>query len=94
MTQGWASIPRWLLYSADITANAKLVYVVIQSHVDDRGTAYPSRETIAAEAGLSVATVKRAVRELQQIGVVAAVPRRDRAGRQASNLYRVSTTRP
>lgn len=92
--QGWASIPRWLLYTPEIGPHAKLVYVVIQSHTDENGSAWPSRELIADESGLSAASVKRATAELVALGVVEVRRRRKLDGRHSSNIYRVSTTRP
>lgn len=92
--QGWASIPRWLLYSATFTPHAKLVYTIIQSHTDERGTAYPSQGTIARESGLSLASVKRALAQLTAAGLVKSTPRSRADGGQAASLYLVSAVLP
>lgn len=73
---------------------AKLVYVVIQGHTDERATAWPSRARIAKLAGISEASVKRATRELVALGVVTVDQRRTAIGRHSSNVYRVSAIRP
>jgi len=94
MTQGWASIPRWLLYSQEVTPKAKLVYLVIQSHTNEQGTAWPSQATIATESGLSLATVKRGLEELRKRGLVTAQERRRKDGGQTSSLYAVAMVAP
>lgn len=92
--QGWASIPRWLLYTNEVSPTAKLVYVTIQSRVNDSAEAWPSHKRIAADSGLSVSSVQRALAELRELGVVEARERRRRDGGRASSVYRVSTARP
>jgi DNA-binding transcriptional MocR family regulator len=92
--QGWSSIPRWILHSEKIGPHAKLIYVVIQSHTDEHGTAYPSHRTIAEVSGLSRRAVQRGCAELQALGVLEVIHRARKDGGQAANLYRVKTVRP
>lgn len=94
MTQGWASIPRWLLYSQEVTPKAKLVYLVIQSHTNEQGTAWPAQSKIATESGLSLATVKRALEELRGRGLVTAEERRRKDGGKTSSVYAVALVAP
>ena len=92
--EGYAIIPRWLLYSSEVSPHAKLTYVTIQSHVNAHATAWPTRSTIAEESGMSDSTVKRAVGELERLGVIEVRRRKLPNGRQTSNVYRVLITRP
>lgn len=92
--QGWASIPRWLLYSDKITPAAKLTYTVVQGHVDEYGKAWPSLNTIATKSGLSKSSVQRALRELTKAGLVQAEERRRKDGGQAANVYTIATAKP
>jgi hypothetical protein len=58
--QGYATIPRSVLHDPDIPSDAKLVYLVLSSHVGDQtADVWPSHATIAKDSGLSVSTVKR-----------------------------------
>lgn len=91
---GYAIIPRWLLYSTAVSPHAKLTYVTIQSHVNAHATAWPTRATIAEESGMSDSTVKRAIRELEDLGVIEVRRRKLPNGRQTSNVYRVLITLP
>ena len=92
--QGWASIPRWLLYSEKFTPAAKLTYAVVQGHVDEYGKAWPSLGVIASKSGLSKSSVQRALRELIAAGLVTAEERRRKDGGQASNAYTITSAKP
>jgi hypothetical protein len=48
----------------------KMVYTVLVSHADSNGLAFPQRETIAREGGMSVSQVKRAMQELSDRGII------------------------
>jgi hypothetical protein len=58
------------LGSADISAYAVRVYVVLTEHADIHGRAWPGRERIAAAMKVSTTTVDRAIRELVRVGLV------------------------
>lgn len=91
---GFASIPRWLQRSQAVSWRAKLVYLALSSRVGETGAAWPSHATIAAESSCSVTSVKRALAELRDLGVVSWSGRtRDDAG-ATSNVYRLSVSRP
>lgn len=87
-------IPRWLLHDETVSMHAKVVYIVIQSHVNKHGTAWPNRETISRIGGLSVSAVKRAVRELTRLGIITVRRQRRANGYHASNKYHIATTMP
>ncbi|MWV50092.1 hypothetical protein GRS96_12515 [Rathayibacter sp. VKM Ac-2803] len=86
---GFAQIPRWLQQDSSIPGYTKLVYLALSSRVDKYGTAFPSHATIAAEASCSIASVKRALVELREIGVVEWTNAARGNGGQSANEYTV-----
>lgn len=54
----------------DLSPTAKIVWLVIASHADVTGVAWPSWRTIQTEAGVSRATVNRALGELKAAGLI------------------------
>jgi len=68
--EGWAAIPNWMVRDPEIKPNTLAVYAVIQSHAGSRGTTALRHRTIAAEAGVSLDTVKRTVKVLNELGVL------------------------
>jgi biotin operon repressor len=68
--QGFAMIPRSVLADPTLSTDAKMVYLVLSSHVGDKATVWPSHETIAVQASMSRAQVKRKLRELRERGLV------------------------
>jgi hypothetical protein len=75
-TQGFASIPNWLVDDESFTAHDKLVYMVLSRHVDEHGSAFPGIEHVARKAGISPASVKRAKKRLIDAGLVSVEERR------------------
>jgi hypothetical protein len=68
----FAMIPRWLLRSGGkLSSTAIHLYAVIMTYADNiTKFGFPSRETLAEDMGVSVATVKRAIKELEEADVV------------------------
>ena len=66
----YARIPRWVLRSTELGVHAKVVYAVLEDYADTAGVAFPSKATIAANAGCSERTVHNALAELRQAGAV------------------------
>lgn len=89
---GFAQIPRWLLHDEGVSAHAKLVYVVLSSHVSRRNRAWPSHRTIGTVSGLSKSTVIRALRELEALGVIVKRHRFAHGERQTSNEYELRSS--
>ena len=92
--EGWAAIPRWLLYSKSVKPDAKLVYIVIQSHANAQGTAWPKHATIAEESGLSISTVQRAISQLVSLDLERVERRYRKGGGLGANRYAPSWTKP
>src|SRR5215216_287849 len=72
------------------TPARKCVLMVLADYTNSEGIAYPSRETIAEEAGeVSLDTVDRCIRDLVALGLVL-VERRKLNGKQLNNVYRLN----
>lgn len=93
-TEPFECVPHWLLFEADISANALRVYLILRKHRDyDTSECHPSRKRLARMAGgIAVSTLDRALSELVAAGAVTIKKRfRDDqdGGGQTSNGYRV-----
>lgn len=72
----WAKIPAELIAAvADgrLPANAMHVYAVLTRHANAAGHAWPTHGHLAADTGLGIATVRRQLRALARLGLVAVV---------------------
>lgn len=86
----YAQVPVWILRSgANLSNGARAVYGVIMSYADNNTrVAFPSRETLAEDLGVSVATVKRAIKELENFGALNVTRQRNkRTGNFFANRY-------
>lgn len=77
------------VYESDLSHRAKAVLFYLKDHVDSEGKCWPGIRTIAGELGLSRSTVKRALGELVEVGVVEKERRWRENGSFTSNLYRI-----
>lgn len=50
----------------ELSANAKVVWLVLLSYANKEGVAYPSQETLSRQSALSRNTVRKSVRELMK----------------------------
>ena len=83
----YACVPVWVL-EADISSSARLLYVGLNSYVAGTGgSCTVRRETLTRRTGLSVATIGRAVRELEQIGALRVHGRVSKDGKRRANAY-------
>ncbi len=78
--EGFASIPIWMMREKDVSRRAVLVYASLSSRAG-LGAIYPSQATIAEESGVSERTVRAALQELEDLGVIERRVRRGREGR-------------
>lgn len=83
--EGFAAVPNWMVRDQSISLYAVTVYMALASHSGPGGI-HPSQPTLAREARCSESSVRRALIELEELGVVSRVRRKNRAGR-ASNGY-------
>ena len=85
MTQGFAPVPNWLIRDTDASIYAISVYAALASR-QGKGGIYPSHKTIARDARCSERQVRRALDELEELGMVERMRRTNKSGR-ASNGY-------
>ncbi len=79
----------WEIYRVgDISDSARKVYVFLSAIADKDGYCFPFYRTIARHTHLSKATVGKAIKELEQAGVLTHQQRVSRRG-GSSNLYHV-----
>ena len=78
------------IYSSDLSHRASSVYMYLKDRADRDGKCWPAIKTIARELGLSSSTVKRALDDLCQAGLLTKETRWRENGGRTSNLYRLS----
>lgn len=83
----WAAVTA---KSCDLRANDKLVLIMLTSHArHDTGLAWPSREALAEETGLSLGSVKNSLSRLKQQGLIVDTGRRHPTGTRQIVIYEV-----
>ena len=77
------------VYGPIVKMQGHAVYNVLLRHSTPKGTgAFPSHATIAQKGGCSVSTVKRVMKQFEELGLVGVIRRyRDDGGGQTSNAY-------
>ena len=83
-------MPNWLARDTSISVKAKMVYLVLASHITRGGAWHMGHVQIAEEAGISVSSTQRALAELRTAGLVWWDQRRTAQGDKDTNLYRIS----
>lgn len=68
---------------ADLSLSAKSVLPVILRHMDGHGVAFPGESRVAAMAGLTRKTARKAIRELEAHAIIESTSRISRQGRRA-----------
>lgn len=82
----FAVIPEWVLHHPDLDAHAVRVYGVLSRFEES----FPRLSYVGDRAGkISVPTVRRAIRQLEDVGACRVTPRYE-GGRQISNLYELA----
>lgn len=80
-------VPEWLIES-NVSDNALRVYSALYRFADkDDGTCWPSIATIGAKCNKSSSSVKRAIKELKELGAIEVKERYLEDQGQTSNLY-------
>ena len=75
------------LYQTDLPHRAKLVYIYLHDRMDSEKKAWTGLGTIAKDLSLSRSTVKRAVKDLEQAGLIRKEPHFRENGSATSNRY-------
>ena len=85
----YAQVPKWVLRDPELSHGAVRLYGVIMSYADNATRfAFPSRETLAANMGVSVRSIGNYISELENRKMVKVDHRRNkRTGNYYSNSY-------
>lgn len=75
------------LYCTELPHRAKLVYIYLHDRMDKDHKAWPGLNTIARELSLSRSTVKRAIQDLEQEGLLRKEAHYRENGSATSNRY-------
>lgn len=80
------------LYEEDeLPSRAKLVFLYLCDRMNKEGVAWPGLNRMAADLSMSRSTVKRAIRDLEQAGLVRKEESFRLDGKQSSNRYRAES---
>ena len=77
------------LYQSDLSHRARAVYMYLKDRADREGKCWPGIRTISSELRLSRSTVKRALNDLCEAGLISKESRWRENGSLSSNLYRL-----
>jgi len=78
------------LLKSDLSTYERMVYVVLCSYASREGECFPSLETVASGAGCSVRQVQRALRVLEEKGILRCLAQyRPGDMRQTANVYTI-----
>ncbi len=77
------------LYQMDLPHRAVAVYTYLYDRANKSGECWPSVKTIAGDIKLSPATVRRAIRDLNKVGLVETEQRYREKGGKSSLLFRL-----
>lgn len=90
--EGFAMIPRSMLYDESVPRDAKLVYLMLSSHAGGEAMSWPSHRRIAACLDMSLAQVKRMLNWLRDQGYVTWEQRRREDDALTTNEYTLLVT--
>lgn len=82
-------VSRAVILNAKLSVHARLLYAVLVVLADEYRECARSRAELALESGLSDSTVKRALRELTEAGIVEVNSSKSEHGGFSANCYRV-----
>lgn len=80
-------IPNAVLRCCDLSARAKLIFGRLCQYAGENGEAFPSYRSLAREVGVERRCAIKAVRDLENFGLIKAVSRWRNDGAPASNVY-------
>jgi hypothetical protein len=86
---GFSKIPHYITRSQELTWRAKYIYTILASYADKTGECYPGHEKVAKTAGVSINTVRRSLKELNEAGHISITARINRP-----NIYTFNWSSP
>ena len=86
---GFTMIANWFIEQPGFSIYEKMVVIVIKKHLMYKSQAWPSLEKISSQAGCSISSVKKAIRELEQKQILV----RERPIGRKTNVYQIKLER-
>lgn len=86
--KGWFGIDKTVVEMPELSKNGKKIYIYLSRIADKNGYCFPFYKTIAKRCSISESTVAKAIRELEEAGLLNKKQRVSRRG-GSSNLYQV-----
>jgi hypothetical protein len=83
--RGWTGVPNFILESKEISVGAKLIYAMLLKYAREMDECFPGQDRLAKDMGNGERSVRRWLKELQQVGLVTIKQR----GQGRPNLYTV-----
>ena len=83
--RGWTGVPNFILESKEISVGAKLIYAMLLKYARELDECFPGQNRLAEDMGNGERSVRRWLRELEQVGLVTIKQR----GQGRPNLYTV-----
>lgn len=88
--QGFMAVRHWVMRNKHFSnAHEKLIYLELADRTDDNGKCFPSLATLSAASMLSKPTVIKALKGLEEKGLIIISKRKLDNGGNASNVYYV-----
>ena len=76
------------IYREEVSSRAKIVYMYLKDRSNAEGECWPAIKTIARDTSMSVSTVKRAIEDLLQCGLLRKERRfRENRGNTSNRYY-------
>lgn len=88
--RGYGRVPKAAMFDDRLSPTEKGIFAVLSCFADDNGECFPGISTIAARAGCSEPTVKRALAKAISLGYLRRHRRHRQDGAATSNLYQVA----
>ena len=85
----YAIVPEWLVRAPVSPQAVRLFALMAAVYADREGLAWPTRRRVAEDLDVSVATLDRALHELEELGALSIEPRLSEAGDATANQYRL-----
>ena len=83
--RGWTGVPNFILESKEMSVGAKLIYAMLLKYAREMDECFPGQDRLAKDVGNGERSVRRWLKELQQVGLVTIKQR----GQGRPNLYTV-----
>jgi len=83
----------WVLHQVRVEPITKMILVAMAENADEQGVCWPSQSKTAEKACVSLATVKRKIKWLEQQGVISVIRRRV-GSHKTQNKYRLKLEQP